>query len=153
MKTIRLMAIGLVALALAGILAYPSYAALFCNTVSSTTGSGGCGTPIPIGVGTPVVVIPYQTSSSTTQAVIDWSVQLRTGGPMNCGPAGVAGGASPSATPSSTASGAGLQMSSGTIYNMATFPTSLTQGNAFLGLECICQTGTCLVDGWYETGQ
>lgn len=33
------------------------------------------------------------------------------------------------------------------------FPSSLQQNNTFLGLEFICQTGTCLVDSWYETGQ
>jgi hypothetical protein len=152
MKTIRLIASGLI-LVFGAFLASPAISALFCNGISSNTGSGGCGTPIAI-AGTPAVVIPYQVSSASSPAVISWSVQLRSGGPMNCGPAGVApGGGSPSATPSASASGAGFQMNAAQLYNQSTYPTSLTQGNAFLGLECACQTGTCLVDGWYETGQ
>lgn len=120
-------------------------------TSTATTG-GGCGTPVSIGVATPVQVIPYGVSTASMPNLNEtWSVQLRSGGPMNCAP-GPVGGGTPASVPSSGASGAGFQFGTG-LYTQTNSPTSLQQSNAFLGLWCICQTGTCVVDGQWETGQ
>ena len=150
MKSLKIAILGLlVALFIAG----PVYALVFCNGVSSTSGQGGCGTPIAIGVATAIQVIPYGVSTASAPNLNEtWSVQLRSGGPMNCAP-GVVGGGTPSSTPSATASGGGFQFNANQLYTQTNAPTSLQQSNAFLGLWCVCQTGTCLVDGQWETGQ